>query len=123
MRAHPGVVVYYGFLRPSTTQVLMFVATSGDPAPVRAELTRTYGERLCVIKAPYTAAQISRVQHDMMQLQVPPYFVWAVGNGYDDHGQPNISVDLVYVTPDIAALAASQPPGIVTLKPWLAPVR
>ncbi len=118
--AHPGAVVMPAFLRPSRTQVLAYVLTATDPAPVAADLRPAYGKRLCVVRSRYTKGQITRAADAFAVWTGPVYVVGGGSLGPD--AQPVVDVELTAVTPDMAALADRQPDGLVRLQPWLTPV-
>lgn len=120
---HPGDVLTLAMLRPSSTQVIAYVLTLTDPAPVAAALRPAYGKPLCVVRSRYTQAQITRAADAFTPLMQhgPVYVVSAGGLGPD--AQPVVGVELTAVTTKTAALAGRQARGLVRLRPWLAPSR
>lgn len=120
---HHGVVLWTALLRPSTTQVLAYVLTLTDPAPVAAALRPAYGKSLCVTRSRFTQTQITHAA-DAFTTSMrhgPVYTVSAGGLGPD--AQPVVEVGLTAVTTKTAATADSQPSGLVQMQPWLTPSR
>jgi hypothetical protein len=119
--AHRGDLWYPALLRPSRTQVVAYALTFTDPDPVAAALGPAYGQRLCVVRSRFSQAQIDGAATAFTTLMDhgPVYVVGAGGLGPD--AQPVVDVELTAVTPEIAGLAAQQPPGLVRLQPWLTP--
>ncbi len=120
-RDHPGTIFKPALLRPSPTQVLVYVLTVTNPEPVAAALHPYYGARLCVARSRYTSAEVETAAQAF-----EPFFidgpVYALGGGgFGPDAQPIVEVELVLVTPEIAAVAEEQPAGLVRLEPWLRP--
>ncbi len=122
-RAHPGVVLTPAELRPSRRQVLAYVLTLTDPGPVDVALRPSYGARLCVVRSRYSRGQISGATQALTATTAGGHAnIYAVGAGaLAADGQPVIEVESVQVNPELVALAAGQPRGLVRLRSWLQP--
>jgi hypothetical protein len=103
----------------------MYVLTSGKAAPVRDALREVYGKSLCVQQSKYTPAEISAaralVSFNNADLAAAGLYSTA-GSNLNANGQFQIQADLIRVTVTIARSMAGQPPGLIKLQPWLAPV-
>lgn len=122
-QGHPGTVVRFALLRPSATQVVLYVLTDGDPAAIRSALQATYGNRLCVAASRYTAAQI-RAAEAAFPVSASAEIGATIYQTFDaiaSTGQIYVEADVAWVTPEMAARAAQQPEGLLRLHPWLAP--
>lgn len=120
---HPGTIVTLANLRPAVYEVLAYVLTAGDPAPVRAGLAPTYGARLCVTRSHYTSAQISSA-YALMQRHIAgrsSTSVISCGEGLSDIAQPDVFVDVPIVSSEFARLVDTQPAGLIQLTAWLTP--
>jgi hypothetical protein len=60
---------------------------------------------------------------DYLQHQWEPWGLYGLGLHSTDDGQAHMAAQLVRVLPEIAAWAATLPPGILLLEPWLMPLR
>lgn len=122
-REHPDVVLTPAQLRPSSRQVLAYVLTLTDPGPVDVALRPAYGGRLCVVRSRYSRGQISRATQAFTSRTDGGHAdIYAVGAGaLAADGQPVIEVECVQVNPELVAVAAEQPRGLVRLRPWLQP--
>lgn len=122
---HPGVIEQLALLRPSTTQVLAYVVTVGDPAPVVAALRPAFGQRLCVARGRYRPAEIAATAR-ALRIDSPvcrAAGVYSTGSGLTPQGQPEYGISLPWVTPALAVLAGRQPAGLVRFDGWLVPLR
>lgn len=118
---HPGVVLMSALLRPSSRQVLAYFLTMTDPAPVAAALRPIYGKSLCVARSRFTQAQITHTADAFTTLMQHGPVYGVSSGGLRPDAQPVVDVELTAVTTKIAALADSQPSGLVQMQPWLAP--
>jgi hypothetical protein len=127
---HPGAIVDLGLLRPASDEVLIYVLSAGDPAPIRAALTPTYGQDLCVYPSKYTTAQIDDARELLAQrMQAEPGSSGValttpitVGQGWNSDDQPNVDVEVPILTDELARVIDAQPAGLVTVSAWLRPV-
>lgn len=120
--AHPEVVMV-AELRPSSTQVVAYVLTSGDVPATATALRGAFGARLCVAKSKYANAAITSAQRDFM-----PTVRAGVGGGIASEStylgpdsQIFVWVDCMFVTADLKDRTAHAPVGLVQLHPWLTP--
>jgi len=121
---YPQAIIAPAMLRPSATQVIAYVLTAGDPAPIRAALQPLYGKRFCAAQSDYTAAQISAALNslDITAPALTDAGGISTGQTMTPRGQICVEIDLSFVTPTVAAIATAQPDGLVLLRPWLVPV-
>lgn len=121
--AHQDEVVGIATLRPSSTQAVAYLLTSGDAAAAADELRTHYGPALCVAHTDVTPAQLRAARSAFTALMPPgdsPADIYTVSD-YTITPPPAIGVGCVLVTPDVAARAAAFP-GLVQFDPWLSPV-
>jgi hypothetical protein len=122
---HPGVIGVTANLRASLDQTVAYVTTYTDPEPVFAALRTTYRDRLCVVRSRYSAADVARTR-ELLAIGAPTSKaaqVYSTGEGLSPDLQFQFDVELRYMTPELAAIAAELPAGIVRFEPWLKPVR
>ena len=127
-RTHRDAIVFEATLRPSATQALIYLVTSGDPAPVRDALTATYGQRLCVIKSRYTNQQIETAYHAVTDpMGGRPSLTTPTGAGGPTLNpmtiQPMVEADVPVLSQSLADAIDAQPAGLVQVTVWLAPHR
>lgn len=125
-QAHRGAIMTIAFARPSRHQIALYVLTSGATAPVRRALADDYPNQLCVARSVYTRAQVRTAFGALKHFGTPEAKaagVYSVGRGLNRQGQIDVVQELRQVTPEMAAEAARFAPGLVKLRPWLAPRR
>ena len=123
---HPGVVLIGAIMRPLPGHIVMYqlVGADHDPAVVRAAWQPFYKDHLCVYQSRYTQAEV-RAAYDGFDPGKP---VWAattfdeMGETLSPQAELRIDVEMDFVTPELARLAARQPAGLVTLSPWIKPI-
>lgn len=124
-RNHPHTVMDISLLHPSATQSVMYVLTSGDVVAVRTALREAYGDSLCVEPSEYTPDQVAAaralVSFNNPELVAAGLYGTA-GSNLNANGQLQIEADLIRVTMTVAQSLADQPPGLIRLRPWLAPL-
>jgi hypothetical protein len=127
-RAHPGAIVMDAMLRASAYQVLVYVLTSGEPAPVRDALAPKYGKRLCVVRSQYTHDQIraayrlvTSAMHGGAALTSPTIAGGPGLNPSDE--QPMLDAEVPLLSQSFADAIDAQPAGLVQVNVWLAPHR
>lgn len=116
-----GAAVTFALFRPSPDQTVLVVAAR-DPAAVEAHLRRQMGDRLCVVPSRWTKAQLDDTLN-YLHARLKQWGIYEIGQGVDEHAQAFIGAKLVRVTSEIAHWADQRPHGLVTLDPWLTPIR
>ena len=114
-----GAAVTVVIFRPGPDQAIVVVAAS-DPELVRARLGPQLPRRLCVVTSRWTRQQLN----DVLSAARDHWQDWGVELMHelaDDNAQAHIEIELVRVTAEIAAWAATLPDGILTLDPILTP--
>jgi hypothetical protein len=117
-----GAAVTVTTFRPSENQAVLVVA-AGEPDAVERRLRPQLGKLLCVVRSQRTRAELDAVRahlhghHEQWNL-----YQWG-GESSTEDGQARVTASLTRVLPEIAAWAASLPPGMLALEPWLVPVR
>jgi hypothetical protein len=89
---------------------------------VEARLRPQLGKSLCVVPSRWTTDQLDGVRDHLYQ-RWRDWRLYQLGPQHAEDGQAHIGARLVRVLPEIAVWAASLPPGIVALEPWLTPAR
>ena len=112
-------VVTVTMFRPSARQVIAVVA-SDDPELTRHRLAPALGERLCVIESAWPGQQLRHIRAYLdAHQQEWLFYTW--GEGADERGQLQFSIELVRVVPSFAEFAAELPDGLLLVDPWLSP--
>jgi hypothetical protein len=119
--ASTGAAVAVTWFHPGKNQPVLVVAAA-DPAVVEARLRPRLGGSLCVVPSRWTKGQLDDVSSQLHQ-RLQHWNLYELRRQHADDGQARIAARLVRVLPQIAAWAASLPPGIVRLEPWLTPAR
>lgn len=123
---HPDDIVTIALLRPFPDSVIMGVSAVDQTAAARAEqaLRPTYGKRLCVVVSRFSRAQVAAAQEELQigsdearRLGV----MGGAGEGVSDDLQVEVGYDVVMVTEELQRRAEKHPPGLLVLRPWLAP--
>jgi len=124
--SHRGDVTSVVYFRHSTIPVV----ASFHPSRARAALARAWPRQLCVVRARWTLAALSRARKHMLQLLSSdgnrPRYGWisgAGGIGESDSGQPTTPLEVLIETPALRRLVRSYPPGLVAVDPVFLPVR
>jgi hypothetical protein len=115
----PGGVSVVVF-RPTTTQVVLVVATS-EPAAAEKLLRPMYGDALCVVPSRWSPDQVEVVRKALAE-NWAAWGVYQFGDQVGDDAQVSVVVDVVRVLPSIAEWCRTLPYGIVEVTPWLSPV-
>jgi hypothetical protein len=116
-----GAAVAVTIFRPGRNQVVLVVAAA-DLAAVEARLRPQLGDRLCIVLSRWTKAQLDEVRSYLHEhSQQWNLLRWGPQNTED--GQVYIAARLTRMLPEIAAWAVPLPSGILTLEPWLTPLR
>jgi hypothetical protein len=116
-----GAVVTVTVFRPADNHPVLVVAAS-DVAAAEARLRPQLGESLCIVPARWAKAQLDAVRDHLHQHHEQwSLYQWGPQNTGD--GQAHMAARLVRVLPEIAAWAATLPPDILLLEPWLVPLR
>lgn len=115
-----GAAVAVTLFRPGPEQVVLVVAAA-DVAAVEARLRPQLGASLCVVPSRCTKAELDQA-HAHLSSRLDSWNIHRMGVSSDADGQARIVVNLTMVTPEIAAWAASAPPGVADLRPWLSPI-
>lgn len=112
-----GAAVMTTLFRPGEDQAVLVVAAA-DPEAVEAHLRPQLGQRLCVIPSTWTKAELEAV-HAHLHAHHDDWNLWAWSDTSAEDGQALITARLTRILPEIATWAASLPPGILGLEPWL----
>jgi hypothetical protein len=116
-----GAAVMIVMFRPSPDQAVLVVAAA-DPQAVEGRLRPQLGPRLCVVPSRWTKREIDAV-HARLFDRMAGWDIYQLGIEALEDAQARVIVKLTRVLPEIAAWAASLPPGILGLDPWLLPAR
>jgi hypothetical protein len=116
-----GAAVTVVTFRPGAGQAVLVVAAA-DPAAVDARLRPQLGERLCVVPSRWTKHDVDRVRGHL-RARWDDWHIHLLGVTATEDAQAQVTADLARVLPQTAAWAATLPPGILRLNPWLVPVR
>lgn len=114
-----GLVVQLTVFRPAVGGPVLVVAAT-DPSRVEQVLHPLLGDRVRAVRSRYAPADVTAVRQALAR----PPAAWAVtasGETSDAGGQLLLELDVVRVLPDLAAAARAWPPGLVRVRPWLAP--
>lgn len=107
--------------RPSTTQVVLVVATT-EPALAEAVLRPLYGPAVCIVPSGWTAQSVDRVQADLRR-HWADWTLYVSGRTSSHAGQAVVTAELVRVLPEMVDWAASIPEGLLEVDAWLTPRR
>jgi hypothetical protein len=122
-QAHARDVVLVAILHPSSTAAVAYVVTSGDPSAAGNALTKVYGNRLCVVRSPFSTAQLGAAKR-LVDAHIGTA-ITDVNNGggptIDSHGRVQIRAAVPIVDRSFADLVDAQPAGIIQLSVWLRP--
>jgi len=118
-QARAGIVAMSLFHPYEDASVL--VVASADVAATEQELRPTWGPRLCVVKAKWSRSILDDVRRELLA-HWSDWKIEVTGEEIDSAGQPFASVGLLRVVPDMVAWAAPLPPGLLQVKPYIAPV-
>lgn len=119
--ADTGAAVAITLFHPGPNQAVLVVAAA-EVAAVEARLRPQLGKSLCVVPSRWTTDQLDGVRDHLYQ-RWQDWSLYQLGPQHAEDGQAHIAARLVRVLPEIAVWAASLPPGIVALEPWLTPAR
>jgi len=109
----------------------ILTVASSNPARTRAVLGRHWPHQLCVVKAGYSRALVTREGKKMVALlkhsgtASAGAFGWPSGGGgttVSGLGQPMTNLEVLLVTPHLRAYLRKQPPGLVQVQAVLNPV-
>jgi hypothetical protein len=120
-RENPGEVVHHRYALPEKNASVVVVVVF-DVARAEAALRPAYGDRLCVLESRYTVAQVKAAKKAAGDFVGHPLVTSGGGFTASRDGQPLVTIDADYATPEIEAFVASQPAGLVRADYWLAPV-
>lgn len=120
--AHPDARPFSSLRRPQPDQVVFALGVQDDAERADAErlLRPVLGERLCVVDASVTPAQVEAAQADpAFQVGPGPDRPFGKGLGMADGAtlMPQVSVDVVMVTDQLRQAADAYPEGLVQLNP------
>jgi hypothetical protein len=115
--AETGAATARALFHPGPDQAVLVIAAA-DPAAVEARLRPQLGASLCVVPSRWTKDQLDAVRDHLGQ-RFQQWNLLQLGPRNGEDGQPYIAAILGRVLLEIAAWAASLPPGILTLEPWL----
>ena len=116
-----GAAVGVTVFRPGRRQDVLVVAAS-DPDAVDAWLRPQLGARLCVVPTRWTRSELRTVR-EQISARWDDWHVYGAGEINASDGQPFVTVNLARILPEVAVWATPLQDGIVTLRPWIAPVR
>jgi hypothetical protein len=116
-----GAAVTVVIFRPGENQAVLVVAAA-DPAAVEARLRPQLGQRLCVVPSRWSKRDLDLVRghlHDHWD----DWNLLGLGVTASEEAQAQVTAKLARMLPQTATWAATLPPGIVSLDPWLVPTR
>ncbi|MCU1623918.1 MAG: hypothetical protein JWL79_2763 [Frankiales bacterium] len=122
--AHPDLVAEIAISRPSRTQAVPYLLTWGDPEPVHAALRSTYGDQMCLQRSQWTREQVAGAVAEFTHDVVSSQGVYSYGSGHSLTGEGQLKVDAEAVrsTPELEAIVARHPKGLIAIDYWLHPV-
>jgi hypothetical protein len=112
-----GAAVGVTTFRPSEDQAVLVVAAT-DRDAVEAQLRPQPGDLLCVVTSRWTKAELDAVRAHLHG-HWEEWNLYQLGPSNGEDGQTRMAAQLTRVLPEIADWAASLPPGILALEPWL----
>jgi hypothetical protein len=121
---HAAEVAMIAVARPSSTVALPYLLTWGDPAPARAALRSAYGDQFCVLQSRWTKAEVADAVHEL----TPTFtgangiYSWGSGQSLTKDGQISVDASAVRSTPELEAMVARHPKGLISIDYWLHPV-
>lgn len=116
-----GAAVTIVTFRPSHDQAVLVVAAA-DPQAVEARLRPQLGPRLCVVPSRWTKREIDAV-HGHLRDRWDDWNIYRLAVDTLEDAQARVTAELTRMLPEIAAWAASVPPGILKLDSWLLPAQ
>jgi hypothetical protein len=116
-----GAAVTIVTFRPSRHQAVLVVAAA-DPQAVEGRLRPQLGPRLCVVPSRWTKREID-VVHGHLRDRWADWNIYHLAVETLEDAQARVTAKLTRVLPEIAAWAASLPPGILKLDSWLLPAQ
>jgi hypothetical protein len=122
--AHPDLVAEVAISRPTKTQAVPYLLTWGDPEPVRESLRSSYGDQMCVQHSRWTKEQVMSAVAEFTHDVVSSQGIYAYGSGHSltNDGQLKVDVEAVRSTPQLEAIVARHPAGLIKIDYWLHPV-
>jgi hypothetical protein len=118
---HGPEVITVTMFRPSARQVVAVIA-SDDPELTRRRLAPVLGDRLCVIESRWPGERLRHIRAEL-DARHREWLFYTWGEGADDFGQLQFTIELVRVVPSFAEFAGGLPDGLLLVDPWLSPVR
>jgi hypothetical protein len=123
-REHPDAIVQIAELHPDPAANVVYILTAGDPDPVRTALADKYGDRLCVQRSMYSAAQLAAARalvgglfrHSEDPLTRPSS---GGGIGLGPTLQVDTEITVPMVDDQLAELLDRQPEGLIEIDAWL----
>jgi len=115
--ADTGAAVAVTTFRPSEDQAVLVVAAA-DRDAVEARLRPQLGDLLCVVTSRWTKAELDAVRAHL-HAHWEEWNLYQSGPSNGEDGQTCMTAKLTRVLPEIADWAASLPPDILALDPWL----
>jgi hypothetical protein len=115
-----GAAVTVVTFRPGDDDQAVLVVAAGDPPAVEARLRPQLGSSLCVVPSRWTKSELDAVRGHLRG-RFWDWRLYGLGTCTLNDAQAQVHAKLTMVTPQIAAWAASLPPGILRLDSWLLP--
>jgi len=98
------------------------VVAAADPAAVEARLRPQLGQRLCVVPSRWAKRDLDLARSHLRD-HWDDWSIYSLGVEVSEEAQAQVTAKLARVLPPTAAWAATLPPGILSLDPWLVPAR
>jgi hypothetical protein len=114
-----GAAIMIVTFRPGPGQAVL-VVTAADPRAVEDRLRPQLGPRLCVVPSRWTKGEIDAV-HDHLHDRLADWGIYQLGIEALEDAQAQVTAKASKVVQELADWAASLPPGILRLDPWLRP--
>lgn len=118
LQAHPEQQAWLSLLRPATGRLALGVAVHDDAERAEAErlLRPAVGEALCLVDPVTTREELAALDADPA-LRAGPGEVFSSGTGLADGLEPEHTVGVIMVTPQLRAAADKHRAGLVRFEP------
>jgi hypothetical protein len=124
--SHPDVIAEVAIARPTNTTYGLYALTYGDPQVVYDALGPTYGDKLCVARSRWTRAQlqgaVTEFRDHSDELRRLGVYMWLDRGELQPDGQLVVTASAARSTPDLEAIVARHPRGLIRIDYWLHPV-
>lgn len=106
---------------PRPEQPVLVVAAE-DAARAERALRPVFGAALCVVASRYRRSDIVAAQERLRrELSARRWPMTSTGRSAGEDGQPTVTADFAWITPEVAQWAATAPDGLLDPDVWLTP--